>query len=138
MRFGLLYEHQLPRPWDGDTEHRLFKDALAQVELADRLGIESIDRDGRLVVIKFRPNAKVDPIRLVKVVHDWPGATLVPPVSLKLDMDAAVERLVRAVKAGEQIVVFGDYDVDGPPPLLDLWPEPQPRPGLWGKLVKGK
>ena len=42
MRFGLLYEHQLPRPWTGDTEHRLFKDALAQVELADRLGIDHI------------------------------------------------------------------------------------------------
>ena len=34
------------------------------------------------------------------------------PSHLK-DMDAAVERLVRAVKAGEKIVVFGDYDVDG-------------------------
>ncbi len=42
MRFGLLYEHQLPRPWTGDTEHRLFKDALAQVELADSLGIDHI------------------------------------------------------------------------------------------------
>lgn len=34
------------------------------------------------------------------------------PSHLK-DMDAAVERLVRAVKTGERIVVFGDYDVDG-------------------------
>jgi alkanesulfonate monooxygenase SsuD/methylene tetrahydromethanopterin reductase-like flavin-dependent oxidoreductase (luciferase family) len=42
MRFGLLYEHQLPRPWTGDSEHRLFKDALAQVELADSLGIDHI------------------------------------------------------------------------------------------------
>jgi alkanesulfonate monooxygenase SsuD/methylene tetrahydromethanopterin reductase-like flavin-dependent oxidoreductase (luciferase family) len=42
MRFGLLYEHQLPRPWTAGTEHRLFKDALAQVELADRLGIDHI------------------------------------------------------------------------------------------------
>ena len=42
MRFGLLYEHQLPRPWTGDTEHRLFKEALAQVELADSLGIDYI------------------------------------------------------------------------------------------------
>ena len=42
MRFGLLYEHQLPRPWTGDSEHKLFKDALAQVELADRLGIDHI------------------------------------------------------------------------------------------------
>ncbi len=42
MRFGLLYEHQLPRPWTEGTEHRLFKDALAQVELADSLGIDYI------------------------------------------------------------------------------------------------
>ena len=34
------------------------------------------------------------------------------PLHLK-DMDAAVARLVRAVQAGERIVVFGDYDVDG-------------------------
>src|SRR5579863_719619 len=29
------------------------------------------------------------------------------------DMTGAVERLVRAVRDGENIVVFGDYDVDG-------------------------
>jgi len=34
------------------------------------------------------------------------------PLHLK-DMDAAVARLVRAVREGERIVVFGDYDVDG-------------------------
>jgi single-stranded-DNA-specific exonuclease len=34
------------------------------------------------------------------------------PSHLK-DMDAAVARLVRAVRTGERIVVFGDYDVDG-------------------------
>ena len=34
------------------------------------------------------------------------------PLHLK-DMDTAVARLVRAVRAGERIVVFGDYDVDG-------------------------
>src|SRR5204862_486069 len=34
------------------------------------------------------------------------------PSHLK-DMDAAIARLVRAVQQGEQIVVFGDYDVDG-------------------------
>jgi transcription-repair coupling factor (superfamily II helicase) len=55
--------------------------------MADRLGVDSIDREGRLVVIKFRPQAKVDPVRLVKVVHEWPGVTLVPPASLKLDLD---------------------------------------------------
>ena len=29
------------------------------------------------------------------------------------DMDAAVERIHRALDAGETIAVFGDYDVDG-------------------------
>jgi transcription-repair coupling factor (superfamily II helicase) len=56
--------------------------------MADRLGVETIDREGRLVVIRFRSQAKVDPVRLVKVVHDWPGATLVPPASLKVDLEA--------------------------------------------------
>ena len=40
MRFGIFYEHQLPRPWTEDSERKLFREALAQVELADRLGID--------------------------------------------------------------------------------------------------
>src|SRR6201988_264944 len=40
MKFGIFYEHQLPRPWEPDSELRLFQDALEQVELADRLGID--------------------------------------------------------------------------------------------------
>jgi single-stranded-DNA-specific exonuclease len=36
-----------------------------------------------------------------------------PDPSNLLDMDTAVERLVRAVRDGETIGVFGDYDVDG-------------------------
>jgi alkanesulfonate monooxygenase SsuD/methylene tetrahydromethanopterin reductase-like flavin-dependent oxidoreductase (luciferase family) len=42
MKFGIFYEHQLPRPWDDDSEHRLLKDELEQVELADRLGIDYV------------------------------------------------------------------------------------------------
>ena len=42
MKFGLFYEHQMPRPWHQDTEHKLFQDALAQVELADTLGFDYI------------------------------------------------------------------------------------------------
>jgi single-stranded-DNA-specific exonuclease len=37
---------------------------------------------------------------------------LLPPEQL-LDLDRAVERLVRAIRAGETILVHGDYDVDG-------------------------
>ena len=40
MRFGVFYELQLPKPWTADDEHRLVQNALAQVELADRLGID--------------------------------------------------------------------------------------------------
>ena len=40
MRFGVFYELQLPRPWSADAEHRLVQEALQQIELADRLGID--------------------------------------------------------------------------------------------------
>ncbi|HUY21295.1 MAG TPA: LLM class flavin-dependent oxidoreductase [Acidimicrobiales bacterium] len=42
MRFGVFYELQLPRPWAEDAEHRLFKDALDQIELADALGFDYV------------------------------------------------------------------------------------------------
>ena len=43
MKFGLFYEHQLPRPydqddWDPDAEHQLLRNALDQLEPADQLG----------------------------------------------------------------------------------------------------
>jgi alkanesulfonate monooxygenase SsuD/methylene tetrahydromethanopterin reductase-like flavin-dependent oxidoreductase (luciferase family) len=40
MRFGVFYELQLPKPWGPGDEHRLFKDALAQMVLADQLGYD--------------------------------------------------------------------------------------------------
>ncbi len=40
MKFGIFYEHQLPRPWREGAERDLFREALEQVELADRLGID--------------------------------------------------------------------------------------------------
>ena len=40
MKFGIFYELQLPKPWGADDERQLVQDALLQVELADRLGID--------------------------------------------------------------------------------------------------
>ncbi len=40
MKFGIFYEHQLPRPWAEDSEYQLFQDSLEQIELADRLGYD--------------------------------------------------------------------------------------------------
>ncbi|MGZ5866897.1 MAG: LLM class flavin-dependent oxidoreductase [Xanthobacteraceae bacterium] len=42
MKFGVFYEHQLPRPWLEGAEEKLFSDALDQIELADRLGIDHL------------------------------------------------------------------------------------------------
>ena len=36
-----------------------------------------------------------------------------PDPSLLRDMDVAAERLARAVTSGEQVTIYGDYDVDG-------------------------
>ena len=40
MKFGIFYEHQIPRPWDVDSEYRLFHESLEQIELADHLGFD--------------------------------------------------------------------------------------------------
>jgi alkanesulfonate monooxygenase SsuD/methylene tetrahydromethanopterin reductase-like flavin-dependent oxidoreductase (luciferase family) len=40
VKFGIFYEHQLPRPWSDTSEHQLISDALEQIEFADRLGVQ--------------------------------------------------------------------------------------------------
>ena len=42
MRFGLLYHLQVPRPWSEDSEERVLREALEQVELADKLGFDYV------------------------------------------------------------------------------------------------
>jgi alkanesulfonate monooxygenase SsuD/methylene tetrahydromethanopterin reductase-like flavin-dependent oxidoreductase (luciferase family)/putative sterol carrier protein len=42
MRFGIFYEHQMPRPWDEGAHERLLLNALDQVELADRAGFDYV------------------------------------------------------------------------------------------------
>ena len=43
MRFGIFYEHQNPRPWEDErSEHALLRNALDQIELADRLGFDYV------------------------------------------------------------------------------------------------
>lgn len=40
MKFGIFYEHQIPRPWAEDGELNLYREALDQVELADKIGFD--------------------------------------------------------------------------------------------------
>jgi alkanesulfonate monooxygenase SsuD/methylene tetrahydromethanopterin reductase-like flavin-dependent oxidoreductase (luciferase family)/putative sterol carrier protein len=42
MRFGIFYEHQMPRPWTEDSEEMLLTNALDQVELGDRVGVDYV------------------------------------------------------------------------------------------------
>jgi transcription-repair coupling factor (superfamily II helicase) len=57
--------------------------------LADRIGVESIDREGQLVVLKFRPEAKLDPAWLFTIVQQRKDIQLTPPATLRLDMRVA-------------------------------------------------
>jgi transcription-repair coupling factor (superfamily II helicase) len=55
--------------------------------MADRLGVESIDREGRTVLVKFRPQTNVDPVQLVALVRQRSDLTLVPPSALRLSLE---------------------------------------------------
>jgi transcription-repair coupling factor (superfamily II helicase) len=68
--------------------------------LADRIGVESIDREGQLVVLKFRPEAKLDPAWLFKLVQDRKDLLLTPPATLRLDLRVAHDAGPKRVEAG--------------------------------------
>ena len=42
MKFGLLYEMETPRPWHALSEYNTYWEALAQIELADRIGLDYV------------------------------------------------------------------------------------------------
>jgi alkanesulfonate monooxygenase SsuD/methylene tetrahydromethanopterin reductase-like flavin-dependent oxidoreductase (luciferase family) len=42
MKFDLLYELQIPKPHDERSEYRCYQEALEQIELADRLGFDTV------------------------------------------------------------------------------------------------
>lgn len=42
MKFGLLYEMETPRPWTERSDYNTYWEALAQIELADRLGFDHV------------------------------------------------------------------------------------------------
>ena len=60
--------------------------------MADRLGIESIDREKHLLVVKFRGDAPIDPVRLIELVEARPDVTLTPPAVIRVDLDVPHRR----------------------------------------------
>jgi transcription-repair coupling factor (superfamily II helicase) len=64
---------------------------FARIRLrADQIGLESIDREGPVVVMRFRQDANVDPGGLAKLLQQRGDLALVPPVVLKLDLSRPV------------------------------------------------
>ena len=60
--------------------------------LADLLGVESIDRNGALLVLKFRTTTTVDPVRLMRFVERRRDLELKPPAMLTVDLRAGSAR----------------------------------------------
>jgi transcription-repair coupling factor (superfamily II helicase) len=76
--------------------------------LADRIGLDSIDREQSIVVLRFRQDTKVDPTMLLNLVQSRGDLTLQPPASLKLELNKPIEapagRTAAAFKAGTRLV----------------------------------
>jgi transcription-repair coupling factor (superfamily II helicase) len=92
--------------------------------MADRLGIEAIDREAQVVVFRFRPQAKLDPQRLVSVVNRRQDVTLVPPAGLRLDLRGSAVRLRAVADKPKAAVVSAGPGKAGRPPWSDLGRKP--------------
>ena len=55
--------------------------------LADRLGVDSIEREKHLLVIRFRSDAPIDAGRLVELVQARQDVTLSPPAVIRVDLE---------------------------------------------------
>ena len=54
--------------------------------LADRIGLEALDREGQTVVLRFRPDARLDPAVLFRVVKERTDLTMIPPTTVKMGL----------------------------------------------------
>ena len=86
-----------PWRWRGGRERA--------AELASRSGLDDI-----VAQLFLARGATFDDLERLRspTIRDW-----LPDPAIFRDMGVATDRVTRAVKAGEPIVVFGDYDVDG-------------------------
>jgi len=79
-------------------------DRLA-LQLSQRLGVPELI--GRLLAAR-QVDADAADRFLKPTLRDW-----LPDPSHFIDMERAADRLVRAIRGGELVAIFGDYDVDG-------------------------
>jgi hypothetical protein len=96
--------------------------------MADRLGVETLDREGQTVVFRFRQQARLDPERLVALVRRRGDLTLMPPAGLRLDMRPAGQRAASRPS-------LQDRPREASPPG---WPSQAQRPPSSSKSPSGR
>jgi single-stranded-DNA-specific exonuclease len=80
---------------------------------ADRMGVDELAAQ----LLLSRGCLQADIARTLKpALRDW-----LPDPSIFRDMDIVANRLADAVQAGERIILFADYDVDGATSAAFLW-----------------
>ena len=82
-------------------------------EAEERLGLAIAQRAGLPELVGRLLAARGVPLEGVGDFLEPTLRALLPDPSRLIDMDMAAERLARAVRGGETVAVFGDYDVDG-------------------------
>jgi transcription-repair coupling factor (superfamily II helicase) len=85
---------------------------------ADRLGLDSVDREGSTVVLKFRPDAKLDPAWLMNLIRQRGDLTLLPPAVLRLDLDGQARPRPAATVSGRPA---GRLVAKDEPPTRESW-----------------
>jgi transcription-repair coupling factor (superfamily II helicase) len=71
--------------------------------MADRLGVESIDREAQTVILKFRPDGqgkRLNVDRVLRVIGARGDTTLVPPATIKVDLKATSGKSLASKPAG--------------------------------------
>ncbi|WP_407927878.1 single-stranded-DNA-specific exonuclease RecJ [Belnapia arida] len=82
-------------------------------EAEERLGLAIAQRSGLPELVGRLLAARGVPLEGVGDFLEPTLRSMLPDPSRLIDMDAAAERLAQAVRSGETVAVFGDYDVDG-------------------------
>ena len=79
MKFALIYQVQLPKPWTDVSEYQLFQNILTQVSFAEEMGFELARRHGRRKSSDIRENTTRSP-RAPRVVVPKPLQKPHPPL----------------------------------------------------------
>ncbi len=145
MRFALLFELALPRPWAPDGEHRLVRDALAQAELADRLGfhrawalerhfLEEHSHTSAPEVFLAAASQRTRQIRLGLGAIGEPARVAETTATLDLVSDGRAELAATAdIDVVARMFIETPFAGGGSVPPRNVVPKPlqQPHPPLW-------